>query len=231
MNTDGLRNAIISSDIKNVTSQIKKLKKEEVNIFNVSYEKEIIPTLHLAAIYDREGSIIQKLIDEGADIERLKYQPCDIDNDDYQPTYGNGNCTALGISVMYSNYESLEKLLQLGANPNGKKDTLDNPLIYSICQDNIEDAEKFTLLLLSWEAEFIKQDLKYIIDEKYEKIKRYISKDKLPIIKEKYESEYFFTGDKEERKKFLDFIEEVFEEVDTIIKDDDEDMVMDDEEE
>lgn len=235
METGNLAKFIRKGDIPKVSKEISRLVAERVNVFDVESEGEVIPTLHLAAEVDKQGDILEKLVDEGADTERMRYQPFDVENEDYQPAYGKGDCTALTFAVISKNYNAVNKLLNLGADANGRGDTLENPIVYSIFLEDIEDAKNFTLLLVAWGGKFIKDDLLHILDFKIKKVKGYVQKDILKKLD--YPEDYFFSGDKKERKKLIKIIDEEIkgleaeEEDENLLEEEEEDILEEEEEE
>lgn len=185
--------------------------------FNI-YEEEdgiVTPALHYSILYDKgECDIIRFFINSGEDIERYLLQDSFAERNEYQfePFYGNGDLGPLAYAVVFKRADAATTLLKLGANPFGKNNTLDTPMIHASLLKNEEDAIFYTFILLKncpekFFRKFVAQE--YIDILNYDLWKHSHFNERMD-----YYKDYFFqdTSPKsiERRIKFLNCAEEIY---------------------
>lgn len=203
------KQAIRNRDLKNVKKYFKIFK------FNI-HEKDvgIRPALHYAILYDKgKCNIIRFFIDSGEDIERYFYQDSYIEDQIYnfKPLYGDGDMGPLAYAVVNKRVDAALTLLDLGADPYGKKNTLDTPMIHAALLENEDDAILYTFILLNFNEtqfrNFESQEYIDILENRLEDHPHY-NEDM------EYDDDYFFkdrsTKSIERRIKFLKCAEKIY---------------------
>ena len=166
-------NASVTEDLMSLPENVHKMEKYKEAIrtrnlqdvkkyfkifkFNI-YEDDIgvRPALHYAILYDKgRCDIIRFIISQGEDIERYFYQDSFIEEQIYgfKPSYGEGDIGPLAYAVVHKRADAAITLLRLGANPYGRPNTLETPMIFAALMNNEDDAILYTFILLRFAHE------------------------------------------------------------------------------
>ena len=142
---EAYKEAIRTRNLKDTKKYFKKFG------FNVYDDGIVGSTLHYAVLYDEgDCKIIRFFIDQGEDIERYLLHDSYAEDkyEQFEPHYGMGDMGPLAYAVINKRIDVVATLLQLGADPFGKKDTLDTPIIHASFLKDESDAILYTYTLL-----------------------------------------------------------------------------------